>query len=84
MDKISYEQYAEMTDSFRKACRLSDMLINATQRAFGGVNDVAQYYEKGLVVFCNGDRWMFNYNKRYPTFYNVTNQQSSKQFKKAY
>jgi len=84
MNKISYEEYAAMTAAFRKETGLADMLIKATQKAFGGVSEVIRYHGKGLVIFCTGERWIFNYNKLYPTFYNVTDKQTAGQFKKAY
>ena len=84
MNKISYEEYTEMTSELWNETGLADMLIKATQKAFGGVSEVIKYHGKGLVVFCSGERWIFNFNKTYPTFYNVTDKQSAGQFKKAY
>jgi hypothetical protein len=50
---------------------ISSWLISSAQQAFGTLKDVLRYHEKGLVIFKDGSRWIFNYNRLYPTFYCV-------------
>lgn len=73
MSKLSSQQYKDMCAAFRKEAgrHVADTLIRATQRAFGTVDDVTAYYAKGLVVFADGKRYIFNFNTSFPTFYRV-------------
>lgn len=80
MEQISYDEYHTMCEALGTFAWV--VIHNATQKAFGSVSDVKQYYEKGLVEFVNGEKWIFNFNKMYPTFYRVDIK--SEQFKKAY
>ncbi len=69
--KRTTEQYKEMCAEFRKQCGYANKIIQATQTAFGGVDDVVAYYAKGLVIFANGERWIHNLNWLYGRFYRV-------------
>lgn len=69
--KLTSEQYTSMCEAFRKECGYANKLIQATQNAFGTVDNVLAYYAKGLVVFANGEKWIHNLNFDYGRFYRV-------------
>lgn len=70
---LTTEEYKAMTSDLRKTIglHLTNKLISATQQAFGSVDNVVEYYAKGLVIFASGERWIFNWNNLYPRFYRV-------------
>jgi hypothetical protein len=69
VQKISYDEYKTMCDALGR--NLSDRLHTAVQNAFGTVCNVKSYHQSGLVVFVDGQKWIFNFSKLYPTFYRV-------------
>ena len=69
--KLTSEQYKTMCAEFRKTCGYANKLIQATQYAFGSVDNVLAYYPKGLVIFANGERWIHNLDWVHGRFYRV-------------
>lgn len=72
MERLTTEQYKTMCDGVGLSITLLNKLISATQARWGTVDNVVKYTSSGLVIFANGERWIFNWNNLYPRFYDVT------------
>ncbi len=82
MNKLTYYEYKAMCNTIGRST--SNVLHSAVQAAFGSVSDVTGYYKNGLVSFTDGSKWIYNFNKRYPTFYKVFPFARNQPFIKAY
>lgn len=81
MPKLTSGEYKAMAAAVGNR-HVTDELHRAVQAAFGNVDGVTQYWLKGLVQFDDGQKWIYNFNKLYPTFYRVDIR--CDEFKKAY